>query len=53
MRINSNAALVDFDMDVMQDEIMKALRRSLGASGAVLDAFELEDSDPSAVRYSS
>ena len=40
-------------MDVMQDEILKALRRSLGAASTVLDAFELEDADPSAVRYSS
>jgi hypothetical protein len=51
-KAHENAALVDFDFDVLQDFIFEGVRRSLGTSGALLDAFQLQDSDPAQRRYS-
>lgn len=50
-KAHSNAALVDFDFDVLQDQVFSALREVLGADAPVLDAFRLQDSDPSSRRY--
>jgi hypothetical protein len=48
---HENAALVDFDMDILQAEIFNALRDNLGAQAPALDAFRLIDPDPSSRRY--
>lgn len=50
-KAHENAALVDFDMDVLQDLIFRGLRDALGSEAPVLDAFQLLDSDPASVRY--
>ena len=50
-RAHENAALVDFDMDILQDMIFSGLRANLGTEAAVLDVFRLQDSDPSSRRY--
>jgi len=44
------AALVDFDMAILQDMIFDAVRSAIGDPG-VLDVFRLEDPDPGAERY--
>jgi hypothetical protein len=51
-KAHENAALVDFDFDVLQDFIFEGVRRSLGANGALLDVFQLQDTDPAQRRYS-
>jgi len=51
-KAHENAALVDFDFDVLQDEILSGLRLALGDQAPTLDAFQLQDSDPSQRRYS-
>jgi hypothetical protein len=48
---HENAALVDFDMDILQAEIFNALRDNLGEQAPALDAFRLIDPDPSSRRY--
>lgn len=50
-KAHERAALVDFDMDVLQDAIFTGLRRTLGADSPTLDAFMLEDADPGQGRY--
>jgi hypothetical protein len=50
-KAHENAALVDFDMDILQAEIFTALRDSLGAEAQALDVFRLLDPDPSSARY--
>jgi hypothetical protein len=50
-KAHENAALVDFDFDVLQDEIFAGVRDVLGESAPVLDAFRLQDSDPAQGRY--
>jgi hypothetical protein len=50
-KAHENAALVDFDFDVLQDSIFEGVRSSLGAQGPVLEAFQLQDADPSQRRY--
>lgn len=50
-KAHENAALVDFDLDILQDFIYEGLRRSLGAQGSTLDAFQLQDADPAQQRY--
>jgi hypothetical protein len=50
-KAHENAALVDFDFDVLQDEIFSGVRDVLGTDAAVLDAFRLQDADPAAQRY--
>jgi len=50
-KAHENAALVDFDFDVLQDEILGALRASLSSEAPTLDAFHLQDADPSSRRY--
>lgn len=51
-KAHENAALVDFDFDVLQDEIFSGLRLILGNDAPLLDAFRLQDQDPSSRRYS-
>lgn len=50
-RAHENAALVDFDFDILQDEIYEAVRDLLGDQGPTLDVFALQDADPAALRY--
>ena len=50
-KAHENAALVDFDRDILQDYIYEGVRESLGADAGVLDAFQLQDSDPAQRRY--
>ncbi|MES2461349.1 MAG: hypothetical protein V4671_12265 [Armatimonadota bacterium] len=46
-----NAALVDFDFDILQDHIFDGIRRILGEEAPALDAFRLRDSNPAKARY--
>jgi len=48
---HENAALVDFDMDILQDQIFAGLREVLGGDAPQLDVFRLQDSDPAQRRY--
>jgi hypothetical protein len=50
-KAHENAALVDFDFDVLQDEIFAGVRDVLAENGPVLDAFRLQDADPAQRRY--
>jgi hypothetical protein len=50
-RAHENAALVDFDFDVMQDRVFDGLREILAGEAGVLDRFRFQTSDPSAQRY--
>src|SRR6266498_700835 len=50
-KAHENAALVDFDFDILQDEIFAGLRSALGEQAPLLDAFRLQDADPSQRRY--
>ena len=50
-KAHENAALVDFDFDVLQDEIFAGIREALEANAPVLDAFRLQDRDPAQARY--
>lgn len=50
-KAHEHAALVDFDFDILQDEIMGGLRAALGSQAETLDAFQLQDSDPAQRRY--
>jgi hypothetical protein len=50
-RAHENAALVDFDFDVLQDYIYEGLRSRLGVDAETLDMFQLQDADPAQRRY--
>jgi hypothetical protein len=50
-KAHENAALVDFDFEVLQDFITEGVRDSLGVDAATLDSFQLQDTDPSQARY--
>lgn len=50
-KAHENAALVDFDFDILQDFIYEGVRNSLGTKAATLDAFQLQDADPAQKRY--
>ena len=50
-KAHENAALVDFDFDVLQDDILDGLRKALGAQSGTLDEFQLMDADPARRRY--
>lgn len=50
-KAHDNAALVDFDFQVLQDEVFRGLRVALGDDAPSLDIFRLRDSDPGARRY--
>jgi hypothetical protein len=51
-KAHENAALVDFDFDILQDSIFEGVRKSLGNDSPILDAFQLQDNDPASKRYS-
>lgn len=44
------ASLVDFDFDIIQDSIVKGVRRLVGNT-ELFDIFRLQDSDPASARY--
>lgn len=50
-KAHENAALVDFDFDILQDFIYEGIRSSLGGDAGTLDAFQLQDADPAQRRY--
>lgn len=50
-RAHENAALVGFDMDILQSETIAAIRKALGADATVLDELRLGNPDPSGQRY--
>lgn len=51
-RAHENAALVDFDTEILQQGIFNSIRETLGDNAPVLDVFRLADGDPSGRRYS-
>jgi len=50
-KAHENAALVDFDFDILQDFIYEGVRKSLGEQSVALDSFQLQDADPAQKRY--
>lgn len=50
-KAHENAALVDFDFDILQDFIYEGVRSRLGVDAGTLDAFQLQDADPAQRRY--
>lgn len=50
-RAHENAALVEFDMEILQDLIFDGIRRSLGDAAVTLDVFRLQDDNPAQWRY--
>ena len=50
-KAHENAALVDFDFDILQDFIVEGVRASLGGDAGTLDTFQLQDADPAQRRY--
>ncbi len=50
-RAHEHAALVDFDLDILQDQIFAGIRTVLGGEAAALDTFRLQDADPAHYRY--
>jgi hypothetical protein len=50
-RAHENAALVDFDMDILQQGIFSAIRDALANDAPILDTFRLAGGDPSSRRY--
>lgn len=50
-KAHENAALVDFDFDVLQDQVLKGLRKVLASDAPTLDAFQLQDLDVAKRRY--
>jgi hypothetical protein len=50
-RAHENAALVDFDMTILQDEVVRSVRSMLGEHATRLDEMSLQTVDPSSARY--
>ncbi|EDN69769.1 conserved hypothetical protein [Beggiatoa sp. PS] len=50
-KAHEHAALVDFDMDILQEEIHKALREELNEKKWEIDKLALQEMDPSRRRY--
>ena len=50
-RAHERAALVDFDFDILQDQVSRTVRKYLGPRGVIVDELALQVSDPSALRY--
>jgi hypothetical protein len=50
-KAHENAALVEFDFDILQDFIYEGVRKFLGPQSTALDIFQLQDADPSQKRY--
>lgn len=51
-RAHENAALVDFDFTILQDEVVRSVRNILGTHGDKLDELTIQTSDPAGARYS-
>ena len=51
-RAHENAALVDFDMTILQDHVTRSVRHLLGDKAGCLDEMSLQPNDPSSARYS-
>ena len=50
-RAHDHAALVDFDLQLLEDQIVDALRQRLGEKKWVVDELALQTADPSRARY--
>lgn len=50
-KAHENAALVDFDFDILQDYIYDGVRTSLKGDASTLDVFQLQDADLAQRRY--
>jgi hypothetical protein len=50
-RAHESAALVDFDMQILEDQIRDALRESLADKRTIVDELALQDRDPASRRY--
>jgi hypothetical protein len=50
-KAHENAALVDFDFDILQDHIYDGVRSVLGDQSGALDVFRLQDTDAAQQRY--
>lgn len=50
-KAHANAALVNFDFDILQDVIYEGVRTGLKEDAAALDAFQLQDVNPALRRY--
>ena len=50
-KAHENAALVDFDFDILQDHIYDGVRSQLGGQSRALEVFRLQDADPAQQRY--
>jgi hypothetical protein len=49
-KAHENAALVDFDFDILQDQIYDAIR-TVVSDPTALDTFRIQDVDPADRRY--
>lgn len=50
-KAHENAAMVDFDFAILQDDIFDGIRDLLAEEAPVLDVFRLQEADPSQRRY--
>lgn len=50
-KAHENAAMVDFDFYILQDQIFEGIRAVLGDEAPSLDIFRLQDLDPAQARY--
>lgn len=50
-KAHENAALIGFDLDLLQEQIFAALEKSLGEEAKALHLFRLQNADPSRQRY--
>ena len=50
-KAHENAALVDFDIDILQDHIYDGVRSVMGDQSGALDVFRLQDTDAAQQRY--
>lgn len=50
-KAHDHAALVEFDFDLLQEEVFRALRDVLSMDAPALDVFRLQEADPAAQRY--
>lgn len=50
-KAHANAALVDFELDILQNYIFDGIRQVLADESSTLDVFRLQEADPSQRRY--
>lgn len=50
-KAHDNAALVGFDLDILQDQIFDGIRAALGHEAPILDRSRIMDEDPARARY--